>query len=34
MREINAYKAHLEEMALDNDESYRVDPNDPWGNYL
>ena len=34
MREINAYKAHLEEMALDNDESHRVDPNDPWGNYL
>lgn len=34
MREINAYKAHLDKMALDNDESYRVDPNDPWGNYL
>lgn len=34
MREISAYKAHLDEQALDNSESYRVDPNDPWGNYL
>lgn len=34
MREISAYKAHLDELALDNEGVRRVDPNDPWGNYL
>ena len=34
MREISAYKAHLDEQALDNEGVRRVDLNDPWGNYL
>lgn len=34
MRKISAYKAHLDELALDNEGVRRVDPNDPWGNYL
>lgn len=33
MREISAYKAHLDEIAQD-EEAVQVDPNDPWGNYL
>jgi hypothetical protein len=34
MREISAYKAHLDEQALNNEGVRRVDPDDPWGNYL
>lgn len=34
MREISAYKAHLDEQALDDEGVRRVDPDDPWGNYL